>query len=399
MYRSRVARIGGHLMRQFVDMSRAGVRDHLKFGNLWLSVLIVATLCLVSVLTPASLTAQTIRGTEFTSDPGGPTVRWTEDWEASLEGDDDFSTMVMLQGEIMIYAVMFVHEPLPEMSMRSVYFSLSDVLVANFDSEPTQVYEWQADDGSFRGLNVIELSGINFVLYMRVDPGVDDTGPTMQFAGAPLRAFPSSLTAIQTEITIDGVPAMADDNGEELLTLLQSNEASPSDPADTAAASPSSSLQRMPTGSARIPSSEETGGEFVSVENDFTVRYGEDWSPTDSMIGEFSLVSTGRPTTVVSFIGRSTTETNRAAYFEDIVARESRHAGFIGSVTDDDRLLIASWSNEDELSLLEYVFVDDDTVVTVMVTISGSNPQRGVDRVQQIELDGIPILQGWDELE
>ncbi|MCO5214842.1 MAG: hypothetical protein M9953_05435 [Thermomicrobiales bacterium] len=346
---------------------------------------------------PATLAAQTLRGTEFTSDLGGPTVRWTEDWEASLEGDDDFSTMLMLQGEIMIFAVMFVYEPLPEMSMRSVYFSLSDVLVANFDSQPTQVYEWQAEDGSFRGLNVIQLSGINFVLYMRVDPGVAGVGPTMQFAGAPVRAFPSSLTAMQTEITIDGLPAMADDDGEELLALLESNEASAADPSLADAAG---THQRVPVGTtAKIPTPDIFGGEFVSETNDFTVRYGEEWSPTDSMIGEFSLVSTGRPTTVVSFIGRSTTETNRAAYFEDIVARESRHAGFIGSVTDDDRLLIASWSNDDELSVLEYVFVDDDTVVTVMVTLSGSNPERGIDRVQQIELDGIPILQGWDELE
>ncbi len=378
-------------------MSRVGVRDHLKFGYSWLSALIVATLCLVSVFMPAALAAQTLRGTEFTSDLGGPTVRWTEDWEASLEGDDDFSTMLMLQGEIMIYAVMFVHEPLPEMSMRSVYFSLSDVLVANFDSQPTQVYEWQAEDGSFRGLNVIQLSGINFVLYMRVDPGVAGAGPTMQFAGAPVRAFPSSLTAMQTEITIDGLPAMADDDGEELLALLESNEVSA---ADTSLAEAAGTHQRVPAGStAKIPVPDIFGGEFVSETNDFTVRYGEEWSPTDSMIGEFSLISTGRPTTVVSFIGRSTTETNRAAYFEDIVARESRHAGFIGSVTDDDRLLIASWSNDDELSVLEYVFVDDDTVVTVMVTLSGSNPERGIDRVQQIELDGIPVLQGWDELE
>lgn len=377
-------------------MSRVGVRDHLRFGYAWLSALLVATLCLISVFMPATVAAQTLRGTEFTSDLGGPTVRWTEDWEASLEGDDDFSAMVMLQGEIMIYAVMFVHEPLPEMSMRSVYFSLSDVLVANFDSQPTQVYEWLAEDGSFRGLNVIKLSGINFVLYMRVDPGVDGGGPTMQFAGAPVRAFPSSLTAMQSEITIDGLPAMADDDGEELLALLESNEASA---ADTSVEDASSTHQRVPAGSAKVPAPDVVGGEFVSETNDFTVRYGEGWSPTDSVIGEFSLISAGRPTTVVSFIGRSTTETNRAAYFEDIVARESRHAGFIGSVTDDDRLLIASWSNDDELSVLEYVFVDDDTVVTVMVTLSGSNPQRGIDRVQQIELDGIPILQGWDELE
>lgn len=379
-------------------MNLSGRYTTTKSAVWWLRVLAVAVLCLMSTVAPVS--AQTIRGTEFISEQGGQTVTWTEDWDASLEGDDDFSTMLMLQGEIMIYAVMFVHEPLEELSLRSVYFSLSDVLIENFDSAPTQTYEWDGDDGSFRGINVIELSGINFLLYMRVDPGVADSGPIMQFAAAPLRAFPSSLTAMQSEIFIDSVPVMDGDNGDDLMTMLEANATSVADSeAPTTSSLAPTSRQRVPVGSARVPDeAASAGGEFVSAANDYTVTYGDDWSPTESPIGEFSLVSSGRPTTLVSFIGRSTTETNREAYFQDIVARESRHAGYIGSVTEDDRLLVASWSSEDELSVLEYVFVDEDTVVTVMVTVSSSNPQRGIELAQQIELDGTPLLQGWDDL-
>ena len=118
---------------------------------------------------------------------------------------------------------------------------------------------------------------------------------------------------------------------------------------------------------------------------------------TNATIGEFSLTSdTGR--SVVSFTGRSTTETNRQAFFEDIVARESRYDGFVGSVISDDRLLIATWTADNELAVLEYVFVDDSTVVTIMATITSGNPDRYAIDAQSIELNDEPILRDWDEL-
>lgn len=390
-------------MRQadFTESSRPLWRKHL---NLFLIMLAAIT----PLLAPASLAAETLRGNEYTTTYSDHTITWTDDWSASLESDEDFSSMLMFQSDISIYAVMFIHDPDVGLSPRSVYYSLSDVLLESFDAKPTQTIEWTGEDGAFRGLNLIQIEGIKFLLYMRVDPATADSGPTMQFAGAPVSAFPLSLKAMQEDLAINDVPVLDGEDGDSILAILEGDETSSETSevvtSDAEAAAPESSTSsgdRNAPSSSLLPKSmesESSGGEFVSAVNGYTVTYGDGWVTTDSTIGEFSITSSGRPAVVISFTGRDTTETNRQAYFEDIVASEQRHSGYVNSVISDDRLLIASWTDDNELAVLEYIFVDDDTVVTVMVTASGSKPEKRIEGVRTVEINGEPLLRDWDEL-
>lgn len=382
----------------------------------WPSRALLVVLALLMVFSlPASTSAQTLNGTDFVTETGDHTMSWNDDWTASLIAEDDFSTMVMLEGQISIYAVMFIHDEDLNLSLSAVYHSLSGVLINQFDAPPTHSIEWEEGDGSFRGAHILQLSGIDFVLYLRVDPAKDGTGPTMQFAAAPLRAFPVSLEAMQEELTVDGGPVFSDDDGDDVTARLDAavTEAESEPPVDAvesseeSAPAPSSAEEGRPLNDrsrlnrdAQINSQESTDGTYASDANGFTVTYPEGWSDmaeTNATIGEFSLTSdSGR--SVVSFTGRSTTETNRQAFFEDIVARESRYQGFVGSVISEDRLLIATWTADNELAVLEYVFVDDSTVVTIMVTITSGNPDRYAGDAQSIELNDDPILRDWDEL-
>lgn len=378
------------------------------FGWLFRAILI-GLIAAISFAAPASTAAQTLRGTSFTAAASEQTITWNENWNATLQGDDDFSTMVMLDSQIMIYAVMFIHDPLVGLDASAVYHSLSGVLTNSFDSEPTQTVEWEGSDGSFHGLNVVSLSGIDFALYLRVDPSTTgDTGPTMQLAAAPVRAFPTSLDSMQAELTINDVPVMDGASGEEIITRLDTSPpaAEAEAPAEDTAAddaagskSPGRSRSDLPL-SIREPGN-ASGGEFESAANEYTVTYDGTWydmSEDDLTVGEFSLADNATGRTVVSFTGRSTTETNREAYFEDIVARESRYEGFVGSAISNDRLLIVTWASDSELSVLEYVFVDDDTLVTVMVTVSSGNPESGIDSARGIQLNGEDILRDWDQV-
>lgn len=369
--------------------------------------ILAALLLLVGIGMPVSASAQTLRGSSFTTSTNDHTIEWNDSWNASLQGDDDFSTMVMLEGQIMIYAVMFIHDPLAGLNAKAVYYSLSGVLTTSFDSTPTQTVEWAGDDGTFHGLHVIELSDIDFLLYLRVDPAKGSgTGPTMQLAAAPLRAFPASMDAMQAELLIDGEAVLAGADGEEIMARLDDSAAeSPADAESAGDSSPAPAAARddrgrIPTGMHESTES-ATGSEYVSTANGFTVSYGQPWqdmAETNNTVGEFSLADPESSRIVISFTGRATTETNREAYFQDIVARESRYQGYVNSVVTDDRLLIATWTTDTELSVLEYVFVDDDTLVTTMVTISSSNPDRYMDEIRDIQLDGEGILRDWDEL-
>ena len=377
--------------------------------------LLVMMVVLMVFSIPISSTAQTLSGSDFVTESGDHTMSWSEDWAASLIAEDDFSTMVMLEGQISIYAIMFIHDEELNLSMSAVYHSLSGVLINQFDAPPTQSIEWEEGDGSFRGAHILQLSGIDFVLYLRVDPAMEGTGPTMQFAAAPLRAFPVSLEAMQEELTVDDQPVFSGDDGEDVTARLDAavtdSESSP--PADAvesseeSAPAPSSSDEARPLNDrsrlhrdAHISNQQQVDGTYTSSANDFTVTWPKGWTDmaeSDATIGEFSLnADSGR--TVVSFTGRPTTETNRQAFFEDIVARESRYQGFVGSVISDDRLLIATWTADNELAVLEYIFVDDATVVTIMVTITSGNPDRYAGHVQTIELNDEPILRDWEEL-
>lgn len=382
----------------------------------WPSRTLIVVLALFMVLaSPMASLAQTLNGFEFETESGDHTMTWNDNWTASLIAEDDFSTMVMLEGQISIYAAMFIHDEDLNLSLSAVYHSLSGVLINQFDAPPTHSIEWDEGDGSFRGAHILQLSGIDFVLYLRVDPAMEGTGPTMQFAAAPLRAFPVSLEAMQEELTVDGGPVFSNDDGDDVTERLESvvAESASSPPSEESESSsepaPASATDRKsrPLGDrsrlsrdAQINPQESTDGSYTSVANGFTVSYPTGWSDmaeTNATIGEFSLTSdTGR--SVVSFTGRSTTETNRQAFFEDIVARESRYDGFVGSVISDDRLLIATWTADNELAVLEYVFVDDSTVVTIMATITSGNPERYAIDAQSIELNDEPILRDWDEL-
>lgn len=372
--------------------------------------MLIALVAAISLGMPFSASAQVLRGDSFVTESGDHSVEWNDNWIASLTSEDDFSTMVMLEGQIMIYSVMFMHDPELGLSERAIYHSLSGVLTSSFDSEPTHSVEWEDEDGTFHGAHSIPLSGIDFVIYMRVDPAVDGSGPTMQFAAAPSRAFPVSLDAMQEELSIDGVPVMDGADGEDVMARLNATtddaDASAESEAPAEESAPASNSAR-PTDAnprrpreAQIPAAESAGQEYVSASTGFTVTYPDSWTDmadSDSTVGEFSVDgASGRA--VVSFTGRSTTETNRQAFFEDIEARESRYPGFVGSVIGEDRLLIATWTADNELAVLEYVFVDDSTVVTIMVTITSGNPERYVSDIQEIELDGTPILQNFDEL-
>jgi hypothetical protein len=364
---------------------------------------------LVGISAPISASAQTLRGTSFTTANGDHSLTWNENWTASLEGDDEFATMVMLEGQIMIYAVMFIHDPLAGLNTKSVYYSLSSVLTSSFDSEPTQTVEWEGEDGSYHGANVIQLSGIDFLLYLRVDPsGSEDSGPIMQLAAAPVRVFPSSFEAMQTDIAIDGSSSLSGANGEDILARLDSGSASPvaaesdskSAPAPAAARDSLAERERVPLRE-RPASATPVTTEYVSPANGYTVTYTDTWqdmAASSATVGEFSLSDTATGRTVVSFSGRSTTETNREAFFQDIVQRESRYPGFVGSVVTNDRLLIASWTDANELVVLEYVFVDDSTVVTIMVTVTSSSPDSAVTSVRDIQLNGDDILRDWDKI-
>jgi hypothetical protein len=364
---------------------------------------------LVGISAPISASAQTLRGTSFTTANGDHSLTWNENWTASLEGDDEFATMVMLEGQIMIYAVMFIHDPLAGLNTKSVYYSLSSVLTSSFDSEPTQTVEWEGEDGSYHGANVIQLSGIDFLLYLRIDPsGSEDSGPIMQLAAAPVRAFPSSFEAMQTDIAVDGGPSLSGENGEDILARLDSGSASPvaaesdskSAPAPAAARDSVAERERVPLRE-RPASATPVTTEYVSPANGYTVTYTDTWqdmAASSATVGEFSLSDTATGRTVVSFSGRSTTETNREAFFQDIVQRESRYPGFVGSVVTNDRLLIASWTDANELVVLEYVFVDDSTVVTIMVTVTSSSPDSAVTSVRDIQLNGDDILRDWDKI-
>lgn len=368
----------------------------------------------ISLVAPFSVSAQTLTGTSMVTESGDHTVEWTDSWTASLTAEDDFSTMVMLEGQIMLYSVMFIHDEDLGLSEKAVYHSLSGVLVNSFDSPPSVSIEWEDADGSFRGAHLIELSGIDFVLFLRVDPAQPGTGPVMQFAGAPLRAFPSSLLAMQTEITVDGKPVFDVEDGEEVLAHLEGEYGDTQDsaaPEDSAAEAPSSDSASSETSSplgdrsrlqrdAPIATRQSAGNTYVSATHGFEIKFTDSWidmASSNSTIGEFSLQSeNGR--SVISFTGRATTETNRQAFFEDIVARESRYNGYVGSVISDDRLLIATWTADNELAVLEYLFVDDSTVVTIMATITSGNPNRYVAEIQEIEINGEPILRDWQDL-
>ena len=368
-------------------------------------VILIVLVAAISLASPSATMAQTqtLRGTSFTTGVGQQTIAWNNNWNASLQGDDDFSTMVMLDSQIMIYAVMFIHDPLTGLDASAVYHSLSGVLTNSFDSEPTQTVEWEGDNGAFHGLNVISLSGIDFALYLRVDPpSGDQTGPTMQLAAAPVRAFPTSLDAMQEELSINDRPVMEGSDGEEIMAMLGNPETLEEAPAETAEeAPPAPARSRRDLPAAIHDSADPAGGEFESAANDYTVTYDASWqdmAESDATVGEFSLIDSETGRTVVSFTGRSTTETNREAYFEDIVARESRYDGFVGSSVSDDRLLVVTWTSDNELAVLEYVFVDDNTLVTVMVTVSSSNPESGIAAARGIQLDGADILQDWDDV-
>lgn len=383
-------------------------------STMFTRVTMIALAAIIAFVMPIAASAQVIQGESFVTETGDHTIAWNENWVAELSGEDDFSTMLMLEGQIMIFAVMFMHDPDLGLSEKAVYHSLSGVLVSSFESTPTQSVEWVGDDGSYRGAHVIELSGIDFVLYLRVDAGTETSGPTMQFAAAPTRAFPVSLEAMQQELTIDGEPVLDGDDGQDVLDKLELGTSTDSETEATdstgEASEPNALVERerpstSNTGSksardAHLPSTAAPVREYVSPSTGFTVSWSESWTDmatTESTVGEFSLLDdTGR--VVVSFTGRATTETNRAAYFDDIVARESRYPGFIGSSVADDRLLIATWTADNELAVLEYVFVNDSTVVTIMVTVTSGDPARYVDNIQTIELDGVPILQDWNEI-
>lgn len=378
------------------------------------SRLMMMLVVIIGFAMPFATSAQVLRGTSMETEDGDHSLEWNDNWSASLIAEDDFSTMVMVEGQIMIYAVMFIHDEELSLSARTVYHSLSGVLINQFDSEPTHSTEWEVGDGAYRGAHLLQLSGIDFVLYLRVDPANDGSGPIMQFAAAPVRAFPVSLDAMQTELIVDGGPVFADDDGDDVLTRLDLGaessdtdvDAAESEQAPSAPATGTSDRSRPLEDRSRVRRdahiSTEDSSEFtwVSEANNFQVTWTEAWSDmslTGATIGEFSLSSeSGR--TVVSFSGRSTTETNRQAFYEEIVTRESRYSGFVDSVITDDRLLIASWTEENELAILEYVFVDDSTVVTIMVTITSGNPARYIDEVLAVELNGEPILRDWDDL-
>lgn len=381
---------------------------------------------ILAFASPVSAAAQSLPGTSYVTTNGEYSITWTDDWVASLTQDDDFSTMIMLEGQIMIYSAMFLHDPDLGLSERAIYQSFSGVLTGSFESDPTTTVEWQNDEGAYLGVHLIPISGIDFVIFMRVTPGTENTGPIMQFAGAPVRAFPVSLDAMQEELSINGAPVFDGEDGEEVLAILEGettisaaqepqstsdnveSEAAPAPASDSDASSDESSnpllersrIDRDPGSNRGASDPASSGGAYTSPENGYTVTWPENWvdmAESNTTIGEFSLTSdTGR--SVVSFTGRSTTETNREAYFEDIVARESRYPGFVGSVIEDDRLILASWTSSNELAVLEYVFVDDDTVVTIMVTISSGSPDRYIEDIQGVELDGTPILRDWDEL-
>lgn len=156
----------------------------------------------------------------------------------------------------------------------------------------------------------------------------------------------------------------------------------------------------MPMPESATPAASATTA-YVSPANGFTVTYTDAWqdmAASNATVGEFSLSDTATGRAVVSFSGRSTTETNREAFFQDIVQRESRYPGYVGSVVTDDRLLIASWTDANELVVLEYVFVDDATVVTIMVTVNTSSPDRAIASVREIQLNGDGILRDWEKI-
>lgn len=370
--------------------------------------LMIVVVAVITLSFPLAASAQILHGESFSTETGDHTVVWNKNWTAELYGEDDFSTMVMLEGQIMIYAVMFMHDPDLGLTEKAVYHSLSGVLVNSFDSTPTKSVEWEAGDGSFRGAHIIPISGIEFVLYLRVDPATDSTGPTMQFAAAPTRAFPVSLEAMQEELTLDGVPVFDGDNGEDVLERLDlsekvesevepSSEAMPSDVStDSSTATDRSRTAR----NAHLPAAARNQQVYISADTGFTVAWDDPWinmAETDSTVGEFSLIDdSGR--IVVSFTGRATTETNREAFFQDIIARESRYSGFVDSLLQEDRLLIATWTAENELAVLEYIFVDDETVVTIMVTVTSNKPERYMENIELITLNGEPILQDFNEL-
>src|SRR3990172_1005811 len=94
--------------------------EAIRNPSLIMRVALILLVMMISVGMPMAASAQTLRGTSFTTSTNDHTVEWNENWNASLEGDDDFSTMVMLEGQIMIYAVMFIHDPLAGLSPKSV---------------------------------------------------------------------------------------------------------------------------------------------------------------------------------------------------------------------------------------------------------------------------------------
>src|SRR5699024_5544825 len=131
------------------------------------------------------------------------------------------------------YAVMFVHDEDLGLSNRAVYASLSGVLINQFDAPPSLSIEWEEGDGSYRGAHILQLSGIDFVLYLRVDPATPGTGPMMQFAAAPLQAFPVSLAAMQDEVTVDDGAVFSGDDGVDVTARLEA-ETAESEPAASA---------------------------------------------------------------------------------------------------------------------------------------------------------------------
>lgn len=361
--------------------------------------------------------ARVLEGTSYTTPNGVHTLEWTDAWTVEVSDNDSFSSQLSLNSQVIIYLALFIHDPMAGISPRSVYSSFSDVMVSTLDADVKSVVEWPGEDGSHQGAYIVDMGGIEFLLYMRVDPATTtDSGPTLQIMATPVGAFENSLQSLQADVLIDGVPALDGLEAQEVLDAVKNLSESESEAAATAtaesppAAVDSSSRSRSglldriaPASSAPADESASPagGGVYTSDVPPYTVNYPPMWidmATEGSTVGQFSLELDSSTSTIVSFTGRTTTETNRDAYFSELVAREKRFPGFVGSVQTENRLITATWTSEDELAVLEYIFVNDNTLVTVMVTIQSPRPENVIPLVQQIQLEGDFLLPGWEEL-
>lgn len=401
-------------------------------------ILISLLTCLVmSAGTPLLTAGQGLQDFSYTTANGIHTIEWNENWTASLQGEDDFSTMLMLESQIMIYIVMFIHEPMTGISTRAIYFSLADVVTSGFDGPPKSSVEWSEGEGNYQGAYIINISGFDFLIFMRVDvPEGEESGPVVQVAGTPVTGFTGGLESMQKDLILDGLPVLNGVDGAEVTNAVETG-VPPGGEAEPAPASANADSERGEGGAQERDRSSEPPGSapeqeqgrssnsssgpwdrlvprasnnaqpadgpgFYQHENpEYLVTWPDVWQNmaiTDSTVGQFSLTLNSSTSVIVSFTGRSTTETNRDAYFDDIIAREARYEGFVGSVKSDDRLITATWVNESELTVLEYIFIDDTTVITVMVTIKSPRPENAVPEVQRITLNNQGILRDWSQL-